>query len=134
MIIVVGESPGSGVGRSTSDNLARLMGVSTDVLHETVAWINLWPTGDLDLRPRKAIGFIEDSAHGGDAVILLGHRVAKAFGLEALAPIGHVVRSGGSGAVIQLIPHTSGRNRWYNDGDHIAEAEAILHAIWRKYR
>ena len=81
MIIVVGETPGSPEGQ-TGNRLAELFDVPPEVLYRRVVWINLWPSAERGYDPLQVVEFIERAAQPGDAVILLGRAVAKAFGLR----------------------------------------------------
>lgn len=129
MIYVVGESLGRG---GTRAHLARLVGLSESEMMTSLVWLNLWDHPGTD--PRRYVALVETAAAPGDAVLLLGRRVVRAFGLEDLRPLGSVSRSAGIGPIIVAVPHPSGRNRWYNDPANAADAEDVLRSVWRLYR
>lgn len=65
----------------------------------------------------------------GRRVVLLGSRVATAFGLARLGVLRwHVI--GHDGAGYAVLPHPSGVNRWYNNPDNMEAARAFLRAAW----
>lgn len=127
-IYVVGESLGRG---GTRAHLARLLGLEEAEMMAAVVWINLWEYPGTDVR--RYVDVVERVAEPGDAILLLGRRVARAFRLETLPPLGTLARSAGIGPVLVAVPHPSGRNRWYNDPDHAEDASAVLRAVWRRY-
>lgn len=128
MIVVVGESPGRGRSRT---HLARMLDLSEEVMMTDVVWINIWDQPYSN--ERRYVEAIERMAEPGDAVLLLGRRVQRAFGLIHLAPLDTIARSGGLGPTFVAVPHPSGRNRWYNDPDHEEDARIVLRAIWRRH-
>lgn len=72
----------------------------------------------------------------GKTAILLGRKVATAFGVGDLPPLSFVpVRYGsGEGFWLALVPHPSGRNRWYNDSERRSRAEAFVRELLRTAR
>lgn len=125
MIWVVGESPGPTT--RSSDRLARLVGVEPDAFRHAVLWLNLWPGPGSD--PDLMANMIRHSAGDRDVILLLGRRVARVFGLDHLGALGTAQR--GLGPRVQLMPHPSWRNRWWNDPDHVEEAMMILKGkVW----
>jgi len=61
-------------------------------------------------------------------VVLLGHRVADAFGVRLTMKYFHGCPSG-QGGMLWLMPHPSGLNRWYNDPDNVKEASGFLRGL-----
>jgi hypothetical protein len=58
----------------------------------------------------------------GRVVLLLGHRVAAAFGVRA----SYLTRVVVGGADVFVLPHPSGVNRWYNDAANVARLGRLL--------
>lgn len=81
MIYIVGERLGRGGTRS---HLAALTGVTVAELMDAVVWINLWEYDGT--RADRYVRMVEEVARPEDAIILLGRRVARAFGLDDVAP------------------------------------------------
>lgn len=129
MIVVVGERQGRG---GTRRHLAALLGVDVATMLSEVCWINLWEIEGT--RPERYVAIIESATLRDDAVLLLGRRVQNAFGLGAMRPLESVYRDAGAGTRLVAVPHPSGRNRWWNDREHEAEAHAVLGAVWGAYR
>lgn len=125
-IYVVGESLGRG---GTRAHLARLLGLDESEMMASVVWLNLWEYPGVDVS--RYVDLVERSAEPGDAVLLLGRRVARAFGLGDIEPLGMVWRNGGIGPCIVAVPHPSGRNRWWNDSERADDAEMTLRSVWR---
>jgi hypothetical protein len=123
VIYVVGESLGSG---GTRRRLASLFEVSENEMMDAVLWLNLWEYPGT--RPERYVRLVEESAEPLDAVVLLGRRVQRAFGLERQEALSTIVRS--SGTTILCLPHPSGLNRWWNDPAHVREATEALRALW----
>jgi uracil-DNA glycosylase len=57
------------------------------------------------------------------AVVLLGRQVATAYGYERLAPL---IWHRRAGRRVAVLPHPSGRNRWWNDARNSARAALFL--------
>lgn len=130
MIIIVGERPGPGRGgTTTSDHMASMIDVYPEYFLRTVRWTNVLDVPQEDL-PATARA-IEALGAPGDAIILLGREVAKAFGLDDMAEVSTVDRGR---ATIYLIPHPSGLNRWYNDADNRSRVARVLKRIWDEHR
>lgn len=126
VIFVVGERHGSESGQ-TSTRLAALCGVDQALFMDSVLWLNLWDVPGT--RAERYVRLVEEGARHNDAIILLGKDVQHAFGLD-LEPLGEVIRAAGLGPTVVAVPHTSGRNLWWNDPDHRAEGERLLRRIW----
>ena len=124
MIYVIGEEPGNPGTHQTSARLARLCGVPESELLARVTWLNLFATPT----PRQVYDLVEEHATSYDAILLLGRRVARAWRLEGFGPLQSVQRD--NGPVIVLVPHPSGRNRWWNDHDHTDDAAIVLRGLW----
>jgi hypothetical protein len=129
VIYVVGEKQGSG---ATRRRLAALLGVPVETMMDAVVWINLWEYPGT--RAERYVRLIEEGAEPRDAVILLGRRVTKAFGLGSLRALGTVSRNAGRGPIIIALPHPSGLNRWWNDPDRLDDAGIALRALWGTHR
>jgi hypothetical protein len=61
-------------------------------------------------------------------ILFVGRAVAQAFGFGELAPC--VWRELTPTQRVALIPHPSGRNRWYNDPSQRAQLAAFLRALF----
>lgn len=124
MIYVVGEDLGSLSAHGTAARLARLCGVPEAELLARVAWLNLFATPT----PAALVGLVERAAGPGDAVVLMGRRVARAWGLGDLPPLGEVRRA--HGTLVLLLPHPSGRNRWWNDPARLEAGREAMRRVW----
>ena len=125
MIYIVGERIGTGRSRS---KLADLFGVPEDEMMAQAVWVNLWDyPGGVAANYAHAI---EQAAQSSDAVILLGRKVADVFALGDRDPLTEIVRNGGVGPTVLLLPHPSGLNRWYNDEASETAAREALHRVW----
>lgn len=60
-------------------------------------------------------------------VVLLGHRVARAFGLRNATYF--KLYDGGQGRSLYVIPHPSGVNRWWNDVENQIEAARFMRSL-----
>jgi uracil-DNA glycosylase len=76
---------------------------------------------------RKAATLLKPSFKRGQTVLLLGGRVAEAFGIHDAYFTWHVV----NGARLYIVPHPSGVNRWWNDPINKLCAEQFMQAIVR---
>jgi uracil-DNA glycosylase len=63
------------------------------------------------------------ATRGCTRVVLLGSRVRRAFGFEAVSALDVATKDGKR---FLMLPHPSGRNRWYNDARNTARAAAVL--------
>jgi len=95
--------------------LARLIGVDPGELHSR-QFVNLFdrPVGQWDprLARARAAVILMRAGRGRFYLVLLGRRVAAAFGLDRSSFFGTVVVEG---VLALLLPHPSSRNRVYND-------------------
>lgn len=66
------------------------------------------------------------------AVVLLGHRVAEAFGVGNLRYFRGMPN--GQGGMIWLMPHPSGVNRWWNDQSNCEEAREFMRGLLERTR
>jgi hypothetical protein len=131
VIWIIGEQSnpsGRRTDQDTQARLAHLLDVPRDEMMDAVIWLNLFEYEGT--RPERYVRLIEESAAPGDAILLLGRRVQRAFGLEEARELSIVVRSGGVGPTIVVVPHPSGLNRWWNDPDHVDDAAIVLRRIW----
>ena len=131
MIYVIGEYLGTGSRHLTSRRLAHLCGVSEETLLGSVVWLNLFDTPGTN--SRLTVDMVERAAESSDAILLLGRRVARAWALDDLPPLGVVMRNAGQGPLIALIPHPSGLNRWWNDPEHEETCGHLLTTLWIRY-
>lgn len=131
MIYVIGESLGSGSGYTTSHRMADLIGVEREAFMREIVWINLYDQPGCD--PRKYVAMIDRASTPDDAIILLGRRVAKDYGVEHFPPLTVVRRHGGMGSTVVAFPHPSGINRWWNRRANVQMATVTLKQIWREH-
>lgn len=147
MVVFVGQAPslalakaGNGSpfasGRST-DRLARLCGLSsTAQLHERAWLLNVGrndfdgdeePASSTRLRALEIVGRLK-----GRRVVLLGVKVAAAFGLHHLPLLEwRDVVAHGSRFKAARCPHPSGLNRYWNDPANCDLARVFLsEAVW----
>jgi len=124
------------VGMAPTDAAAPLSGASgrrlavlagTDSLSRRFALVNLldrpvdgWPL----FEAREAASRIRESLVGR-RVILLGASVARAFGYEP-TPLLKWRYDGRREMTLADVPHTSGRNRWYNDPENVSRAHEFM--------
>ena len=137
MIWVIGERTGRVSddivgGLSSSERLAQIVGVGHMEFLDAVLWLNLWdgPTGT---RVERYVRLVEGAADFSDSIWLLGQQVLAAWRLD-LQPLQTIMRNGGAGPEIVAVPHTSGRNLWWNDPDHQEDAAIVLRRIWGSRR
>lgn len=67
----------------------------------------------------------------GRCVVFVGYAVARAFGYEEFVPL--VWYHHGRGYRWCVVPHPSGRNRWWNNPDNRAMGERFLSNLGREY-
>lgn len=142
MLTIVGEAPGrneSGIALGRLDQsgsrLARAMGVAD--VRDVARVINLlgfWPgpSGKGSVAPRAAMreaaaALMPDLR--GD-VILLGRRVAAAFGIPG-QPFLRTARY--ARCSLTVVPHPSGVNYWWNDDANTRRARRTLRRIVRNH-
>lgn len=131
-LVLVGEQPGSGptnegpLGGECARRLAAHLGVPTRVVlaqHRT----NLLPEpGPWDTRAARVAAVELNDAATGLPFVLLGRRVANAFGLRDVRPFVWVKLGTRS---YLLLPHPSGRCRSWNDPLVRAQAQRTLGLI-----
>lgn len=68
----------------------------------------------------------------GQTVIMLGRRVGNAFG--AFGEYFQAHRPRDNGAVIYVVPHPSGINRWWNDPQNCLQATEFMQKIVAEVR
>jgi hypothetical protein len=133
-LALVGEAPGPRTRAdcpfypyprtSAAGRLLALLGWSRSKYLLTFARMNLlseWPGDSFPIaRARECVPHIVAALHPRP-MLLMGKGVAAAFGVSALPPCVLVERRvphielGEVLAKVAVIPHTSGRNLWYND-------------------
>ncbi len=66
------------------------------------------------------------------SVVLLGNRVAEAFGVRSIRFFhGH---PHGQGGMLWVMPHPSGINRWWNDPDHHEAACSFMRGMVERHK
>ncbi len=144
--IIVGEAPGRGrAGRPaagkvpaafglgpSAGRLARLAGLGDSAsLHRAFTVVNLvgqpvagfrWPAEEA----RHVATVLSQSVDGG-RFVLCGRRVAAAFGLRPGVPYFEWVRRPGFAAAV--VPHPSGKNRWWNERRNLARAKRFFRSL-----
>ena len=134
-LVIVGEAPGKisipptlpglALTGNTGANLAAIAGWPTGLYIAQTDRRNLFytvqPQWDAEAA-RKSAQLLRDSFRH-DLVILMGTRVAEAFGVSERPMYTWWIEREGNFA---RIPHTSGRNRVWSDPDERARARAFL--------
>lgn len=87
-----------------------------------------WPASEARCAARALLPLL-----AGRSVVLVGARVHAAFGFADLPPLSIAPRKCSLGLLgepgrcrMLLLPHTSGRNRWWNDAGNAEAARAAL--------
>lgn len=80
---------------------------------------------------RNAELIIEREFHKGRTILLLGLRVAIAFGAD---PAYFGSQQGWNGATVYVVPHPSGINRWWNKLDNELQMIKFMHQIVERTR
>lgn len=139
--LVIGEAPSKNeitprplegrVGR----RLALLAGLSHDDYLSTFERLNLLevrqdraPKGftfDMEAAKKAATRLLQGPIVPGRLVLLLGFRVAGAFGLKNE----RFVKQDLHGAEAYVLPHPSSVNRWWNDADNVKVASTFMHNV-----
>lgn len=142
--LIVGEAPSKNeitetplegrVGR----RLAELAGLPYDAYLDYFDRVNLLHvrqdeaekgfTFDLPAAREAVARMRQDGTLRDRSVILLGHRVAEAFGVARSLKYFHACPTG-QGGLVWLMPHPSGINRWWNDRENKKSAEAFLRGL-----
>lgn len=140
MILLVGEAPapsdgplapGEALTGSSGRRIASLAGLAWDdylALTERVNLFDELPPIWLPYEAREAARLIIPRMYDR-RTILLGQKVAAAFGLaggEAMLEWATRWTSDIAGAEVAIVPHPSGRNRWWNDRANVARASTFL--------
>jgi hypothetical protein len=146
--LVIGEAPNrTGLATSPVDGragarLANLGGVTVEEFRRLFVRANVlasWPGAGARKGSRFPVAKARHGAArlsrrfvGGRLVILLGHRVAAAFGVTDayLEPL----RIVGRACVVVVVPHPSGVNRWYNDDANVVRARRFMSYAVRRAR
>jgi uracil-DNA glycosylase len=130
-VIVIGEAP----PRTAPANHEALSGASGRRLADLagLSWAAWLALDRRNLLPRyyepwdralAATAALEVISEHPDALLLLGRRVAAAFGITS-PPLTRL-RDEVWGTDVLLVPHPSGRCRWWNDPDNAAAARGAL--------
>jgi hypothetical protein len=129
-----------GIGRSeqrqqalTRKNMATLIGITYDEFCERFAWTNLYGEGAVDAKTVTEA----DAEHRADLlgpaleayrrVVLLGDKVARAFGYEQLSKYEWVPL--GDSSLVARMPHTSQTNWNVRGPDYWASARAFARSL-----
>jgi uracil-DNA glycosylase len=142
--LIVGQAPGRGADGCvpfsegpTLRRMADLCGVSRDefpAMFDLVNLIDYWPgrAGDGDAFPmaeaRERAAAM--SVAGRPLVLLAGRAVERAFGLRR--GDWFEVRDL-RGAPCAVVPHPSGRNRWWNDARRVADGRLAMRRVMVRY-
>ena len=131
-ILLVGQAPGPRHPRAhpatqSHVRLARLVGVTPAVLAARAAWVNVLPTfpgarPGGDAFPRVLARQAAQDFPLMATTLLLGQQVARAFSL----PPCYFLWQNFRGCRVAVVPHPSGRNRYWNDPARVAHAAAFL--------
>lgn len=70
----------------------------------------------------RAAELVDVAAQDGGAIVMLGRKVADAFGADHVLPFTRVEQ-------FVAVPHPSGRNRVWNDQDAVPRVRALLRAV-----
>jgi len=140
--LIIGEAPNRGgdprhpiegrIGR----RLAALSGLSFEAFKDRCARVNLLPAWAGRAGKGSAFSVVVARYRAqslrrrfvaGRTVILLGHRVARAFGISAayFSEV-HV-----EAARVVVVPHPSGVNRWYNEVRNARKMAAFMRRVVR---
>jgi len=139
--MVVGEAPGGKKNaRSGDSTLAGAVGSGlrlrnlSGLTHDE--WVSGWVRINLcrnEWDPRKAQEKADylrrDMFRGRPAIVLLGAKVARAFGYE-FKPFCSIVVAG---TTVYTIPHPSGLCRYWNDPDYVKMGEDVMGGITREW-
>lgn len=126
-IIFVGERPSSPVSRAEAltgrcgKRLADLLGLSLQTYIVVCDRVNL--CGGMRWSPLEARASVVALKARGGRIVLLGRRVGAEFGISA----GFLTTHCGGSALLLLLPHPSGRCRWWNAPSNVAAAKLALH-------
>ena len=123
-----------------SNALAKLAGVSYQELTKLAEFRNLLASypgqnggGDaFDLKEaEEAAEKLSSEFKGGDEAVFLGKQVMRAFGVFGVNKMTwfEPITLLSSDVTVWLMPHPSGRNRWYNSGENRACASAFVKRI-----
>ncbi len=119
--------------------LARLCGVSEQELRYRFELLNLltsfpgekkwWP----EAASARALVLVEENRERVAAgvvqmTVMLGKRVAKAFGLASLCCEEPLAWKASAGGLYAYAPHPSGKSRWWNEDGNVEKAAAFLRA------
>jgi hypothetical protein len=147
-LALVGEAPGPRTRAdcpfypyppsSAAGRLLDYLGWSRSKYLLTFARMNLlseWPGPSFPVwRARECVPNVVEALHPRP-MLLMGRGVAAAFGLGALRPL-ELVRvtlprrdQGQVLARVAIVPHTSGRNLWYNDPAHRAAVRTFVESL-----
>ena len=124
--LFVGEAPSKrpSIGRNSSrGRLANLVGVKPLELR----WTNLFEhlVEEFDQEEARAAAA---RINGRESrLILLGQKVAKAFGLERPIALRWMLHRG---SWVAVIPHPSGLNRWWNEAENRDAVEKFLRPLF----
>ncbi len=149
-VLLIGEAPGKrgtpsepALGGRIGRRLASLMGCSVEEYERWTVRINLlpnWPGkashGNGSRWPTKtarshARVLVMNRWLDGRSVILLGRRVAAAFGIKS-DRAWFVWEEGVIGLRFAVAPHPSGASRWWNDPRNVEAARKFWRRTYRR--
>lgn len=143
--LLIGEAPGRVAGRPLEgrcgERMAALAGVTPEAFYRATERRNVldeWPGAATDkgarfprLRASIAAGRLLAHFSPDRLVLLLGYRVARAFGVK----LRYFEEASILRARVYVIPHPSGVNVWYNDPANVRRAERFMREVltdaWR---
>lgn len=132
MIYVIGGSLASAQGRAASSRIAHLIGIDEAAFIRGIVWVSLFDHSGSD--PAKYVEMVDRASSPSDAIILIGRRVARVYGMETLGPLAAVRRHGGMGSTVVAVPHPSPLNRWWNNKANVTMASLTLKRIWSEHQ
>jgi uracil-DNA glycosylase len=133
----LGRIPGEPLAGRNGRRLAKLAGITPEEYLKRTERMNLlpyWPGrhGEGDLMPRRMLaGAAFAMLHELEdrRVVMLGSSVAWAFRVHRV-PLFRWFEF--KGALVMVMPHPSGRNRWWNDPAHVARARRALRQLFKE--
>lgn len=145
MLLVIAEQAPTRISRIrpwrtyTGRRLARLIGIEVEQAETISYWRNVRMTRreareEIGRRGDQILEDLGDATRYGDVrlVVVLGRTASNAVGMAGEDELRHTWKHGKR---ILMIPHPSGRNRWWNDRRKAARAKEMLRrAINREQR
>ena len=136
--LIIGEQPGKNEGR-IGHRLAAFAGISFGEFMDTFERMNLLQVRAEYSGKNMAFSVAEARTHADivrrklqpeQLVLVLGKRAAEALGLvEEYFMLQNV-----NGALVYVVPHPSGANRWFNDPANSEQMIMFMHEFVRKMK